>query len=152
MFRQTKFLGHKEQKGFTLIELLVVIGIIALLASVVMVNLQGARRQGREASVRSTLKEISSSAEKYYNTNGSYTNMLVDDTIADQITSLGENSDSASSLVKEPGTSDYWCVSTVVNEKNLCIDATGTLYDGKECDDTSTTGLAGEWECVATAE
>jgi prepilin-type N-terminal cleavage/methylation domain-containing protein len=47
-----------KRAGFTLIELLVVIAIIGLLASVAMVNLNGARLKAKVASVKGSLKAL----------------------------------------------------------------------------------------------
>lgn len=60
-----------KQKGFTLIELLVVIAIIGLLASVVLVSLNGARQKARVARRVADLKQITTALELYYNDNNS---------------------------------------------------------------------------------
>ena len=59
-------------RGFTLIELLVVIAIISLLASVVLVNLNGARQKTRDVLRKSELRHLQSALEIYYSTYGSY--------------------------------------------------------------------------------
>ena len=61
-----------SQGGFTLIELLVVIAVIGLLASVVLVALNGARLKARDAKRIADLSQISKALELYYNTNNSY--------------------------------------------------------------------------------
>ncbi len=59
-------------KGFTLIELLVVIAIIGLLASVVLVALNGARKKARITKRVADLKQIQTALELYYNDNNQY--------------------------------------------------------------------------------
>ena len=54
-------------KGFTLIELLVVIAIIGILASVVLVSLQSARKKGNDARVISSVNQIRTALETEYN-------------------------------------------------------------------------------------
>ncbi len=60
----------KQKSGFTLIELLVVISIIGLLASVVLVSLNGARAKARDARRLSDMKQIMTALELYYDKNG----------------------------------------------------------------------------------
>jgi len=64
----------KKQKAFTLIELLVVIAIIGILATVVMISLNNARKKGRDAQRKSDLKQISTALEMYYDKHNGYPN------------------------------------------------------------------------------
>ncbi len=54
-------------KGFTLIELLVVIAIIGILASVVLVSLQSARKKGNDTRVISSVQQLRTALEADYN-------------------------------------------------------------------------------------
>ncbi len=61
-----------NKKGFTLIELLVVIAIIGLLASIVLVSLNSARKKARDIKRLSDLKQIQLAIELYYDNKGYY--------------------------------------------------------------------------------
>lgn len=60
------------KRAFTLIELLVVIAIIGILSAVVLASLGVARERAREASIRSTLKNMSAEVELLYENSGNY--------------------------------------------------------------------------------
>lgn len=63
---------NKKNKGFTLIELLVVIAIIGLLASIVLVALNGARQKSRDTTRLADVRQLASAFESYFNDANSY--------------------------------------------------------------------------------
>ena len=63
---------NKNTSGFTLIELLVVIAIIGLLASVVLLALNGARAKSRDAKRIADVRQLASAMELYFNDFNSY--------------------------------------------------------------------------------
>lgn len=69
MKRKMKF---NDKKGFTLIEILVVVAIIGILASVVLVGLGPAQKQGRDARRISDLKQVETALQLYFNKCGFY--------------------------------------------------------------------------------
>jgi prepilin-type N-terminal cleavage/methylation domain-containing protein len=62
----------KTKTGFTLIELLVVISIIGLLASVVLVAVNSARRKARNVKRLSDVNQVLKGLELFYNATGYY--------------------------------------------------------------------------------
>ena len=58
-----------NKKGFTLIELLVVIAIIGILSSIVLASLNTARAKGSDAAIKSSLDQMRSQSEIYYDAN-----------------------------------------------------------------------------------
>ena len=63
---------NKNKAGFTLIELLVVIAIIGLLASVVLLALNGARAKSRDAKRIADVRQLASAFELFFNDYNSY--------------------------------------------------------------------------------
>lgn len=61
-----------KSRGFTLIELMVVVFIIALLASVVIVNVSSVRQKGRDAKRVSDLSTVAAALQSYYADNHQY--------------------------------------------------------------------------------
>src|SRR3989338_7781483 len=62
----------RKNIGFTLIELLVVISIIGILASVVLVRLNDARRTAQDAKRISEMRQLKIALETYYEVNNQY--------------------------------------------------------------------------------
>jgi general secretion pathway protein G len=72
----TKVVGftsrNKPFNGFTLIELLVVISLIGILASLLIVSLQGSRASARDGRRKADLEQIRTALEMYRRDSGSY--------------------------------------------------------------------------------
>lgn len=78
----------KYTRGFTLIELLVVIAIIGILASVVLVSLNSARKKGNDTRVISDVNQVRTQLESdYASANANYPDLTAASTHIDAITS-----------------------------------------------------------------
>ena len=64
--------NRRQRKGFTLIELLVVISIIGMLASVVLVAVNGAKAKGRDAKRLQDMLQLRNALEIYRSSYGVY--------------------------------------------------------------------------------
>lgn len=71
-YSSDKHTQGQRSVGFTLIELLVVIGIIALLASVVIVSLSSARAKSRDATRLAQIRQLAGAMELYFTEYGTY--------------------------------------------------------------------------------
>lgn len=60
----------KNNKGFTLVELLVVIAIIGVLATLLLLQLGGARGKGRDVKRISDAAQLKQAVEQYFDDNG----------------------------------------------------------------------------------
>lgn len=61
-----------KKNGFTLLELLVVIGIVGLVSTIAVTVLGSARKQARDARVRSDMAQMSKAIQLYINENGDF--------------------------------------------------------------------------------
>lgn len=84
---------QRLRKGFTVVELLIVISIIGILAAVVLANLSGSTKRGRDAERQADLRNLQNAVEAYKQKNGKYPDMGTDgnsDTWASENESGGE--------------------------------------------------------------
>lgn len=65
---------RKKGRGFTLIELLITVGIIVILSSLIIVNIQKARARGRDAKRVADVSTLQLAMEMYYDTKRVYPN------------------------------------------------------------------------------
>lgn len=68
--------GQRSLTGFTLIELLVVIFIIGILTTIVTINVQSARQQGRDAKRKADMNSVAAALELYYSSNKQYPDIV----------------------------------------------------------------------------
>jgi len=66
----------QKQKGFTIIELIVVIAIIAVLASIVLVNVTQYISKGKDSAAQGNLTSMLTNSAIYYDDNSNYTNYI----------------------------------------------------------------------------
>lgn len=64
-------------EGFTLIELIVVIGIIGILSTIVLANLNGSRQKARDSKRVADIKQLQLSLALYFDSRGKYPGALL---------------------------------------------------------------------------
>ncbi len=74
--------GTTPARGFTIIELMVITAIIGIVSALALVSLSESRRQGNDASIKSTLNGLASQAEIYYVNNGRYATTTISNSCA----------------------------------------------------------------------
>jgi len=138
----------QKQKGFTIIELIVVIAIIAVLASIVMVNVTGYIDKAKDAAIKSDLANIATGMAACYAQYGSYSNgastpiycqnntTYVPSTLSADITDRG-----GTLIVTASPTTAYAACSKLASDSTtyVCVDSTGITKEGTTECSTSTT-------------
>ena len=71
-YKKMVLLNKIKSRGFTLIELMVVIAIIALLSSVVLAGMKGAKDNASTAALVASFRQIQIAMEQYKNATGYY--------------------------------------------------------------------------------
>lgn len=84
----------KGKLGFTLIELLVVIAIVGVLAAVVLLAINPARRlaQARDTGRKSDVSQLATAAQAFFTTSGRYPTTLAELTVSQDIKQLPSSS------------------------------------------------------------
>ena len=120
-------LNKRNTAGFTLIELLVVIGIIGILASIVLMSLNAARKKGRDASAIGSLSSIRTQAEIYFNTTESYAGLCTTDLqVGTLVTAATTQTGNPAICSDDPGGVLYIAHVTLTDDvTDFCIDSSG---------------------------
>ena len=136
---------RKKSKGFTLIELLVVIAIIGILASIVLVNLHGARVKAKDAAVKGDMAALPLAGEIFYVIADTYVNVCSDTgDFKNIVTAAAIPAKSAPICASDV---DEWGVCAQLNETIAdywCVDSTGVK---KVIDTTACTAVATAFDC-----
>ncbi|MFA5746629.1 MAG: type II secretion system protein [Candidatus Paceibacterota bacterium] len=120
----------QTSKGFTLIELLVVIAIIGILAGMVVVNMASAPNAAKDATIKSYMDQMKSTAAIVYNNNipNSYTGLDTNTEFTQIMTKLNEQTGNHYGWATSTGMAGFcvWArMNSNNNDKSWCIDSAG---------------------------
>lgn len=90
---------QNKSKGFTLIELLVVIAIIAILASLIVINLNTRRQASATNALQKTAEQIVTSSNLYHDDHPQAISVSIDSLVPDYMTTLADNEEVVGGIV-----------------------------------------------------
>ncbi len=125
-----------KNKGFTLIELLVVIAIIGILASIVLVSLNGAKDRAKDAVIKSAIQEGAKIAEVLFDDNGDYSSICADPRLVPGGVIEDAISRNEGSFVCGDAAAGYCFSSTLNMGGSVCVDGYRELKYNFVCDAT----------------
>jgi len=122
-----------KSKGFTIIELIVVIAIIAVLASIVLVNVTAYINKGKDAAISGNLASMMTNAAQIVDSTGSMATVCSNVTNAAALAAADSAYDGNATATQVTdcnvnGTNDAWaaCGQLKVSDSYFCVDSTGT--------------------------
>src|SRR3989344_6695542 len=123
----------KTSKGFTIIELLVVVAIIAVLASIVLVNVTGYINTGKNAAIKGNLSTVLTNGAVYYDTNSSYSGFCASNNFLAPSSAITSAGGTAICNANTGGTANTaWCACSTMKvtsaeptNSTFCVDSTG---------------------------
>jgi prepilin-type N-terminal cleavage/methylation domain-containing protein len=115
------------KKAFTLIELLTVISIIGILATAIIISINPARNQAKDARIRGDVQQLRNLAETYYNSNNfSYSGFSCSS--ANAATLCNDiNSQSGSSPTIVATQTSTCIVARLASGGSICVDTGGKV-------------------------
>ena len=118
----------RANQGFTLIEILIVIVIIGILASVALPAYQDSIKKSKRADAKGALLSLANAMERYFTTNGTYTDADAATIFSDQVPVDGGTAYYTLSIPDNDGTS-YTLRATPTNsmagDGNMELTSTG---------------------------
>lgn len=126
----------KNRRGFTLIELLVVIAIIGLLASIIIVNMQGTKFKAHDTNIKSYLHQIRNVAELKYAKDENYNVVCEEMDVISTLSNIGEFGILEKAIEKDNNGQTVWCYADSANDmfaissslrlgNNWCVESAG---------------------------
>ena len=137
----------KKKKGFTIIELLVVVAIIAVLASIVLINVTSYINKGKDSAIKGNLSTVLVQSAIFYDGAGNYgttaaNGLCVSPVVASALTAANTASSGTATCtynVTMPNTATAFCACSPLKTtgNTFCIDSSGNKkeYSSGTCTD-----------------
>ncbi|MCX6720929.1 MAG: prepilin-type N-terminal cleavage/methylation domain-containing protein [Candidatus Staskawiczbacteria bacterium] len=136
----------QKSKGFTIIELIVVIAIIAILASIVLVNVTSYLNKAKDAGVIEYVHQLQSAAMAFYLSGFTYTGVTSDATYAAIVSKIG-------AINPAPTVTTYINAATGAVGTTYCVKSTMPSGATTWCSDsTGYVGTLASGKCTATTD